>query len=166
MPLHARPLTTAITTLITAATLVGSAHADTLRVYGNRLNDANDPLLTGFTVQSGITVELVQLPPDVFDTSLAGGSPAADVMMIVDSASLARYGAMDVLAPFALEGSLAQVPDFLRDPDQRWVSYATRARLIVKSRMIIRALFKKFRMGFVPFLHRHDGWLGVQSCLR
>jgi drug/metabolite transporter (DMT)-like permease len=36
----------------------------------------------------------------------------------------------------------------------------------VKSRMIIRALFKKFRMGFMPLLHRHDGWFGVQSGLR
>jgi phenylacetate-CoA ligase len=33
----------------------------------------------------------------------------------------------------------------------------------VKSRMIVRALFKKFRMGFMPLLHRHDGWFGVQS---
>jgi hypothetical protein len=33
----------------------------------------------------------------------------------------------------------------------------------VKSRMIIRALFEKFRMGFMPLLHRHDGWFGVQS---
>jgi hypothetical protein len=36
----------------------------------------------------------------------------------------------------------------------------------VKSRMIIRSLFKKFRMGFMPLLHRHDGWFGVQSGLR
>ncbi|WP_346347619.1 hypothetical protein, partial [Shewanella chilikensis] len=66
----------------------------------------------------------------------------------ISVAKLHDLGLKIALDDFEPEGDLRQC----------WIS--------VKSRMIIRSLFKKFRMGFMPLLHRHDGWFGVQSGLR
>lgn len=102
-----------------------------LKVFGGRLNDPQDPLLTGFTAATGHPVELITdlQPPQVIAALKAGETPA-DVLMLVDSSTIQSFVDLGVLQPIQSTLLEQKLPAYLRDLENGWVGYATRARII------------------------------------
>lgn len=118
-------------TTTTETPQTASATGTALKVFGGRLNDPQDPLLTGFTAATGHPVELItDLQPPQIIAALKAGETPADVLMLVDSSTIQNFVDLGVLQPIESTFLEQKVPAYLRDLENGWVGYATRTRII------------------------------------
>ncbi|WP_027348967.1 extracellular solute-binding protein [Halotalea alkalilenta] len=113
--------------------------AEPLKVFSTRPLDG-DPLLVGFTQQTGIPIETVRLSPDEFDRLVAAGEPPADMLMTADSGAVRTLERAGLLQPIESKLVESRVEEGLRDLDAGWSAYATRARIIFANPSKLEAL--------------------------
>lgn len=124
---------TLISLLLISLSLPVYAASDEVNVYSARKEQLIKPLLTEFTRQSGIKVNLVTSKADALLKRLEseGRNTPADVLITTDAGRLHRAKAADVLQPSLNDFMKSKVPSNLRDAEGYWLGLTTRARMIV-----------------------------------
>jgi iron(III) transport system substrate-binding protein len=124
-----------ISQLILTSSLIGlaaSAAFSEVNVYSSRQEALIKPLLTTFTEQTGIKVNLVSGKDDALITRLTteGKRSPADLLITADAGRLYRAKQADVLQPINSAIVDEKVPSNLRDVDDLWTGLTMRARPI------------------------------------
>ena len=108
----------------------GAAGAAEVNLYTTREPGLIRPILDAYTAKSGVTVNTVFVEKGLAERVAAEGERAkADVLMTVDIGNLIELvdrGLAQPVTSATLEGA---VPAPLRDPEGRWFSLSTRARV-------------------------------------
>jgi iron(III) transport system substrate-binding protein len=120
----------AFAALFTAAT--APATAAEVNIYSARHYDADAKLYEGFTAATGIKVNLIQGngPEMLARLKAEGANSPADVFVTVDAGNLWNAARQGLFQPITSRTLNARIPASLRDPQNRWYGFATRARLI------------------------------------
>ena len=120
-----------LVTLTSVPTSQGTAADGKLNIYSHRQPFLIEPFIEAYKKRTGTEVSIVYASRGLAQRLLAEGelSPA-DVILTVDIARLAVYADKDLLAPVHSEVLEANIPEHLRDPDNRWFAFSKRARVI------------------------------------
>lgn len=119
-----------------AALLAGApALAAEVNLYTTREPGLIQPLLEAFTRDSGIEVNTVFVKEGLAERVAAEGrrSPA-DILMTVDFGNLIDVVDKGLAQPLQSEVLEAAIPAHLRDPQGRWFTLSTRARVLYAAR--------------------------------
>jgi iron(III) transport system substrate-binding protein len=110
-----------------------SAAAAEVNLYSARKEALIKPLLTRFTEQTGITVNLLTGKADALLKRLEseGDNSPADLLLTVDAGRLNRAKAAGVLQPIRSPVLDAAIPAEYRDPEGYWFGLSLRARPIM-----------------------------------
>ncbi len=121
---------------VLALTATGCAGGDdnVVRVYSARHYDLEEAF-EKFNAETGVEVEfLFGSDAELREKIEAEGEDTqADVYMTVDAGNLANAAEQGIFAPLTSEVLDEAVPEGLRDPQDRWLGLAQRARTIVYS---------------------------------
>jgi len=127
--------------LIAAALLAGLANAvfpapaqaaGEVNIYSYRQEVLIRPLLTRFSKQTGIKVNVVFAKNGMIARLKAeGANSPADVVLTVDAGRLIRVKQAGVLQPIKSEKLAAAIPAQYRDPDGYWFGLTVRGRPII-----------------------------------
>ena len=126
-------LVAAATLMASGATFAADPHVN---LYSARQEALIKPLLTRFTEDTGIEVNLVTGAADALIKRLEveGRNTPADALITVDAGRLHRAKAAGLLQPVESTVLSERVPAHLRDPDGEWFGLSRRARIIAYSR--------------------------------
>jgi len=104
-----------------------------LNLYSARRTPVDAQLYKLFTDKSGIKINVVQGKPSELlqRIKLEGDNSTADVFVTADANDLWRAADYKLLRPVTSAELAAQVPPKLRDPQNRWFAFSSRARVIV-----------------------------------
>ena len=110
-----------------------SAVAAEVNLYSARKEALIKPLLTRFTEQTGITVNLLTGKADALLKRLEaeGANSPADLFLTVDAGRLHRAKAGGVLQPISSSVLEGAIPESYRDPEGYWYGLSLRARPIM-----------------------------------
>lgn len=113
--------------------IIPIASADTLMVYSARKDSLIKPLFDLYEQQTGATI--------LYKTDKAkrlmrrlrteGKHSPADILITVDAGHLWFAANQDVFASIDSETLQNNIPDYLRDPDNRWFGLSVRARTLI-----------------------------------
>jgi iron(III) transport system substrate-binding protein len=114
---------------LAAATPVLAAE---INVYSARHYDADRALYDGFRAATGIQVNLIEGngPELLARLKAEGANSPADVFLTVDAGNLWAAAQQGIFQPATSPTLTARIPASLRDPENRWYGFSTRARLI------------------------------------
>lgn len=106
-----------------------------VNVYSARHYRSDDAVYAAFTEQTGIEVNLISARGDQLIARVAadGERSPADVIITVDAARLHRAEQAGLFAQSDFSDFLPDVPSHLVDPDNFWIAFAKRARVIAYS---------------------------------
>ena len=111
------------------------AAAQEVNVYSHRQPDLIQPLIDGFTAETGIKVNVAFLVKGMRERLAAEGSRSpADVVMTVDISRLAEVVDAGLTQAVTSDVLAANIPAEFRDPGNQWFGLTTRARVIYASR--------------------------------
>ncbi|EBA03649.1 MAG: Fe(3+) ABC transporter substrate-binding protein [Paracoccaceae bacterium] len=111
------------------------AAAQEVNVYSHRQPDLIQPLIDGFTAETGIKVNVAFLAKGMRERLAAEGSRSpADVVMTVDISRLAEVVDAGLTQAVTSDVLAANIPAEFRDPGNQWFGLTTRARVIYASR--------------------------------
>jgi iron(III) transport system substrate-binding protein len=129
---------------VVAAALVGGsltlwhdAHAQqgakVLNLYSARHYQTDEALYDGFTRQTGIKINRIELGDEPLLQRLRseGANSPADVVLLVDAARLWRAQIDGLFQPIQSKVLESRIPANLRSNDGTWYGFSTRARVIV-----------------------------------
>jgi iron(III) transport system substrate-binding protein len=107
-----------------------------VNVFTARHYPADEELFKKFTEETGIEVNVVKAEAEELIERLKreGESTEADLFITVDGGVLANAKQNDILQPVSSELVEANVPENLRDADNKWIGMSTRARVIAYSK--------------------------------
>ncbi|MEX2523753.1 MAG: Fe(3+) ABC transporter substrate-binding protein [Gammaproteobacteria bacterium] len=110
-----------------------NAVAAEVNIYSARKEALIKPILEEFTVETGITVNLVTGGADelIKRLELEGRNSPADLLLTVDVGRLYRAKQADLLQPVHSETLSEVIPDHYRDPEDYWYGLSLRSRVIV-----------------------------------
>ena len=110
-----------------------SAVAAEVNLYSARKEALIKPLLTRFTEQTGITVNLLTGKADALLKRLEaeGANSPADLFLTVDAGRLHRAKAAGILEPISSSVLEGAIPESYRDPEGYWYGLSLRARPIM-----------------------------------
>ncbi|MBL4812303.1 MAG: Fe(3+) ABC transporter substrate-binding protein [Rhodobacteraceae bacterium] len=121
-----------ISALISAVALPVAADVN---IYTTRQPELIQPVIDGFTAQTGIAVNIAFVQEGLIERLKAEGARSpADLVMTVDIANLQKIVDADVIQQVSSDIIDAAVPATLRSPDGLWFGLTTRARIIYASR--------------------------------
>lgn len=107
----------------------------TVNLYSYRQPFLIEPLLTKFTEETGIKVNVVFANKGMLEKiKAAGANNPADAVLTVDIGRLYALKTAGVLEPVKTETLAANVPSHLHDPDGLWWGLTTRARVAMVSK--------------------------------
>lgn len=113
-----------------------------LVIYSTRHREFTQLLADGFTKESGVEVEIVDIKADASMRMLDEGAACpADIVVTLDYRrliALAQRGLTQAVRSDVLE---TLIPDHLRDPSGHWFAQSMRARLIFADRSLDRENF-------------------------
>ena len=108
----------------------GAVQAAEVNLYTTREPGLIRPLLDAYTAKTGVKVNTVFVEKGLAERVAAEGERAnADVLMTVDIGNLIEIVDRGLAQPVKSPALEAAVPASLRDPDGRWFSLSTRARV-------------------------------------
>ncbi len=121
-----------MTLLLTSA---GLAFADELVVYSARNEQLIKPLFDAYTEKTGTKITYVtdKAGPLLQRLKSEGKNTRADLLITVDAGNLWHAAEEGVLRAVDSPALGANVPDHLKDPNNRWFGLSLRARTIVYS---------------------------------
>lgn len=116
-----------------AAPTVLRAQEKVVNLYSSRHYDTDERLYSDFTKTTGISVNRVDAQPDALIERMKaeGANSPADVFISVDAGRIERAREMGLLQPLNSSAIKAAVPANLRDPDDHWFGFSSRARVIM-----------------------------------
>lgn len=111
------------------------ASDDGLVVYTARKEHLIKPLFDRFTAQTGIPIRYVTdaAGPLLARLEAEGEQSRADLLITVDAGNLWQAAETGVLQPLQSPVLAANIPEALRDADNRWFGLSIRARTIIYS---------------------------------
>lgn len=114
----------------------GSDKEQVVNVYTARNYDVDKLLFDRFTEKTGIKVNVVEGKAEELIQRLKreGESTSADLFITVDGGVLNNAKEAGVLQPLQSQTVNNNVPENLRDKDNQWIGFATRARVIAYSK--------------------------------
>jgi iron(III) transport system substrate-binding protein len=124
-------------TTITAACLAATAlpAMAEVNVYSYRQPELIQPLIDGFTEETGIEVNVAFIDGSINERLAAEGErTTADVVMTVDISRLAALVDADLTQPVESDVLTENIPAQYRDPDNEWFGLTTRARIVYASK--------------------------------
>jgi len=115
--------------------------AKLLNLYSARHYQTDEALYEGFTKQTGIRINRIELGDEPLLQRLKseGANSPADVILLVDAARLWRAQIDGLFQPVQSKLLESRIPANLRATDGSWFGYSTRARVIVYNQSTIRA---------------------------
>ena len=132
---HAALLGAATATAATLAAAGGAAAQDEqeLNLYSSRHYQSDEKLYSEFEEQTGIKINRIEADADALIERLKseGANSPADVLLTVDAGRLWRAEQEGLLQPVESEVLEQKIPENLRDPENQWYGFSTRARAIV-----------------------------------
>ncbi|MDQ3511134.1 MAG: extracellular solute-binding protein, partial [Pseudomonadota bacterium] len=104
-----------------------------LVVYTSRNEQLVKPLFDRYTAETGVKITyLTDKAPPLMERLRAEGSRSpADVFITVDAGNLWQATNLDLLQPVDSAVLQANIPENLRDPENRWFGLSVRARTMV-----------------------------------
>src|SRR5258707_11199859 len=104
-----------------------------VNIYSSRHYPSDDQLYELFTKETGIQVKVIQGKAEELTQriKLEGDSSPADVFITVDAGNLWRAEQENLLQPISSKELTDNVPASLRDPQNRWYAFSSRARVII-----------------------------------
>ncbi|MDH3930857.1 MAG: extracellular solute-binding protein [Chromatiales bacterium] len=120
--------------LLTIMSGCGAPDAE-LVVYSARNEPLIKPMFDRFTEETGIKVVFVTDKAEVLMQRLQAedSNTPADVLLTVDAGNLWWATQNDLLQPLESAVLTENIPEYLRDPEDRWFGLSVRARTIVYS---------------------------------
>lgn len=125
-----------ITLLLALISVLPVAQAsDEITVYSARNEHLIKPLFDAYTKKSGVNIRYItdKAAPLLVRLQAEGANTPADILMTVDAGNLWQAAERGVLANTSSSTLNSNIPDHLRDPDNRWYGLSVRARTIVYS---------------------------------
>lgn len=122
------------TSLFLLLTVIGiNTVAAEVNIYSARKEALIKPILEEFTVETGITVNLVTGGADelIKRLELEGRNSPADLLLTVDVGRLYRAKQAELLQPVHSETLREVIPAHYRDPEDYWYGLSLRSRVIV-----------------------------------
>jgi len=121
--------------LLFVITPLGQALGDELVVYSARKDHLIKPLFEAYTKETGTEIAYVtdKAGPLLQRLKAEGKNTRADLLITVDAGNLWHAAQEDLLQPVTSEALNSNIPDHLRDPQNRWFGLSLRARTIVYS---------------------------------
>lgn len=115
--------------------------SDELVVYSARKEHLIKPLFDIYSQQTGVTIRYItdKAGPLLARLKAEGRNTPADILMTVDAGNLWQAAEQGVLAKVESPTLNANVPEHLRDPENRWFGLSVRARTIVYSTDRVKA---------------------------
>ena len=111
------------------------ALAEEVNVYSHRQPELIQPLLTAFTAQTGIPVNVAFVDKGMVEKLKAEGDRSpADLVLTVDVARLGEVKDAGITQPVEDAALDAAIPENLRDKDHQWYGLTTRARIVYASK--------------------------------
>lgn len=112
-----------------------AATPPTLVVYSARAQQLIEPLLEAYTADTGVTFSLLTDSEGALLQRLKseGEASPADLLITVDAGNLWQAAEQGLLQPLDSDVLRDNIPEHLRDPDQRWFGLSVRARTLVYS---------------------------------
>lgn len=111
--------------------LPATAQTNELNIYSHRQPFLIQPMLDAYTKKTGTKVNVVFSEKGLAQRLASeGANSPADVILTIDIASLSEYAELDLLAPVTSSVLMENVPAHLRDPENHWFAFSTRARVI------------------------------------
>ncbi len=125
--------------LASAVSVALSACGDsgpTLNVYSARHYASDRVIFAAFEEETGVEVNLVEASGDLLIERMRaeGARSPADVLITVDAGRLWRASEAGLFQPIEDQAILDAVPSEYRDPDNNWIAFSRRARVIVYRR--------------------------------
>jgi len=113
--------------------MVGPLLAEEITLYSHRHYAADEELFARFTDETGIKVNVVRAGADELMERLKSEGPntPADVFLTADAARLHLAKSAGLLAPVSSSVLTDRIPAYLRDPQDHWFGFTTRARVLV-----------------------------------
>jgi len=112
-----------------------SASAAEVNIYSTRQPELIDPILAGFTAETGIDVNIVFLSSGLLERLRAEGKRSpADVILTTDIAGLDAAAEAGLTQPVRSEVIESRIPATFREPAGQWFGLTSRARIIYASK--------------------------------
>ncbi len=111
----------------------GASQAEQVVVYSARIEQLIKPMFDAFTKDTGITVKFVtdKEGPLLARLKAEGKNTPADMLITSDAGNLWEAAREGLLRPVESKTLEANIPSYLRDPQNRWFGLSVRARPIV-----------------------------------
>lgn len=123
--------------ILTALVMLASQSyaAEEVVVYSARQEHLIKPLFDAYTDKTGVKINYVtdKEGPLLARLKAEGANTPADMLITVDAGNLWQAAEQGVLAPVESEILKNNIPEHLRDPENRWFGLSVRARTIVYS---------------------------------
>lgn len=115
------------------ATVAPADAATELVVYTSRNEQLLKPLFDLYTKETGVKITYLtdKAPPLMERLKAEGSRSPADVFITVDAGNLWQATNMELLQPVDSARLRANIPENLRDPENRWFGLSVRARTII-----------------------------------
>ena len=104
-------------------------------VYSARNEQLIKPMFDRYTAETGMPIRFVtdDAGPLIERLNAEGANSPADILMTVDAGDLWHAADRGLLRPIDSPTLTANIPEHLRDPQNRWFGFSVRARTIVYS---------------------------------
>jgi iron(III) transport system substrate-binding protein len=106
-----------------------------LVVYSARIEQLIKPIFDRYTAETGQKIRFVtdDAGPLIERLNAEGANSQADILMTVDAGELWHAADLGLFQPTNSDVLAANIPESLRDPQNRWFGFSIRARTIVYS---------------------------------
>ena len=121
--------------VLTVLAACGGRQSDELVVYSARNEQLIKPMFDRYTAETGQKIRFVtdDAGPLIERLNAEGANSQADILMTVDAGELWHAADLGLLKPIESSVLDANIPESLRDPQDRWFGLSIRARTIVYS---------------------------------
>lgn len=111
----------------------GASHAEQIVVYSARIEQLIKPMFDAFTKDTGIAVKFVTDKEGALLARLKaeGKNTPADMLITSDAGNLWEAAREGLLRPVESKTLEANIPPYLRDPQNQWFGLSVRARPII-----------------------------------
>lgn len=118
--------------LLSVGTAAPAIGAESVNIYSARHYDTDDLLYDGFREATGIEVNVIEAqgPALIARMRAEGANSPADLFLTVDAGNLWAAEKEGLFQPINSQILSERIPASLRNPDNLWFGFSTRARLI------------------------------------
>lgn len=112
---------------------IGLANSDEVVVYSARNEQLIKPLFDAYTKETGVNIKFItdKEGPLLQRLKAEGANTPADLLLTVDAGNLWQAGQEGLLQPVKSKVLSANIPGYLRDPNNLWFGLSVRARTLV-----------------------------------